>query len=260
MGGTYARTNLPAALSSATYDDANQITTWGGAPFTYDANGSLVNDGARSYTWNARNELTALAGAATATFGYDGAGRRRTKTVASVATQFLYDGLNPVQELSAGGPSANLLTGLGLDEFFTRTDAAGARHYLSDALGSTAALVDGAGAIQTSYSYEPVGGTTASGASTSNTFAFTGREHDDTGLSFHRARFYDPRAQRFISEDPLGIVGGLNLFSLCGESTDALQRSARTQAIGSLRCTARPATAGEGPTRWTNTPATSAPT
>jgi hypothetical protein len=39
----------------------------------------------------------------------------------------LYDGVNPVQELSGSIVVANLLTGLGVDEVFTRTDSAGAR-------------------------------------------------------------------------------------------------------------------------------------
>jgi len=38
-------------------------------------------------------------------------------------TQFLYDGLDPLQELQAGAPSANTLTGLGIDEYFQRADA-----------------------------------------------------------------------------------------------------------------------------------------
>jgi YD repeat-containing protein len=50
VGGSYARTGLPAALASATYDDANQIATFGGVSFTYDANGNLTSDGVRSYT------------------------------------------------------------------------------------------------------------------------------------------------------------------------------------------------------------------
>jgi hypothetical protein len=39
-------------------------------------------------------------------------GRRAIKAIAGTATEFLYDGLNPVQELQSGTPSANLLTGL----------------------------------------------------------------------------------------------------------------------------------------------------
>jgi len=49
---------------------------------------------------------------------------------------FVYDGLNPVQEQSDGMVTANLLTGLGIDEFFTRTDAVGTSALLPDALGT----------------------------------------------------------------------------------------------------------------------------
>jgi RHS repeat-associated protein len=210
VGGTWARTNLPAALASATYDDANQIATFGGTTFTYDDNGHLTSDGVRSYTWDARDQLTSLTGPVNASFAYDAIGRRRSKTVGGTTTQFLYDRLNPVQELSGATPTANLLTGLGIDEFFTRTDSNGVRNYLTDALASSVALADGAGTIQTEYTYDPSGGPTTSGAGTSSAIAFTGREADGTGLYFYRARYYDPRLQRFIAEDPSGFYGGLN--------------------------------------------------
>lgn len=113
-----------------------------------------------------------------------------------------------MQELAGGTPTANLLTGFGYDEYFTRTDSAGVRNYLSDALGSSVALTDGSGAVQTEYAYEPFGATTASGASTTNAFGFTGREADGTGLHYYRARYYDARRQRFISEDPIGFDAG----------------------------------------------------
>jgi RHS repeat-associated protein len=208
MGGSYARTNLPAALNSSTYDDANQIATWAGTSFTYDDNGNLTADGSKTYSWNARNELTGLSGGVSASFGYDAIGRRRSRTVGSTTTQFLYDGLNPVQELASGTPTANLLTGLGIDEYFTRTDAAGARNLLTDALGSTIALSDGSGSVQTEYTYEPFGSVTTSGSANGNAFGFTGRENDGTSIDYYRARYYDPRLQRFLSVDPLDIVGG----------------------------------------------------
>jgi hypothetical protein len=70
-------------------------------------------------------------------------------------TEQAYDGVNAVQELSGGNPSANLLTGR-LDEVFARTDTS-TRNFLSDALGSTVALADSSGAVATQYSYEPFG-------------------------------------------------------------------------------------------------------
>jgi RHS repeat-associated protein len=208
VGGSYARTALPPALASATYDNANQIAAWGGTSFSYDANGNLTSDGVRGYTWDARNQLASVTGPVSASFGYDGLGRRRSKTIGATTISFLYDGLNPVQELSGGSPTANLLTGLGIDEYFTRTDAAGVRNYLTDVLGSSLALTDGSGTVQTEYTYEAFGNVATNGASTGNTFAFTGRESDGTGLYYYRARYYDPRLQRFTGEDPLRFGGG----------------------------------------------------
>ena len=94
------------------------MTAFSGATLSYDANGNLTSDGTNIYTWDARNHLTAVNGAATANFTYDAFGRRASKTIAGTSTQFLYDGLNPVQELQGGAPSANLLTGGRLDEIF----------------------------------------------------------------------------------------------------------------------------------------------
>jgi RHS repeat-associated protein len=211
VGGTFAQTPLPAAIV-ATYDDGSQIATWGGVPFTYDQNGNLTSDGTRSYIWNERDELASVSGVNAATFAYDGFGRRRQRTVNGTTTAFLYDGLNVIQELVGGTATANLVTGLGLDEFFSRVETSSSSHFLTDALGSTVSLSDGAGVLQTTYAYEPFGTTTVAGGGTTNTIAFAGRENDATGLYFNRARYYDPRLQRFISEDPSGFVGGLNHY------------------------------------------------
>jgi RHS repeat-associated protein len=207
IGGIWARTNLPTALSSATYDAANQISTFGGVSFTYDANGSLTSDSTNAYTWNARNELASMSGGSAGSFAYDALGRRRSKTV-SGARNFLYDGWSLVQELSGGSPTANLLGGAGIDEILTRTDAAGTVTLLADALGSTTALTNAGGSVQTSYTYEPFGQATVTGTSTSNSTTFTGREWDGAGLNFYRARYYAPIHQRFLSEDPYGFRGG----------------------------------------------------
>jgi RHS repeat-associated protein len=121
-------------------------------------------------------------------------------------TQFLYDGLNPVQELN-GTPSvtANLLTGLSIDEYLTRADSSGTVSFLPDALGSTIGLVGTGGTIGTSYTYQPFGATTVVG-SNANSYQFTGRENDSTRLYFYRARYYSPTFQRFIAQDPLKLV------------------------------------------------------
>jgi RHS repeat-associated protein len=45
-------------------------------------------------------------------------------------------------------------------------------------------------------------------------YRYAGREYDpDTQLYYYRARWYDPKARRFISEDPIGLAGGINLYA-----------------------------------------------
>jgi RHS repeat-associated protein len=217
MGGSLARVGLPAALSSASFDAANRMTSRGGVTMTYDANGNLTNDGSQTYTWNSRDQLTAVG---SASFAYDAGGRRRSRTVAGGTTGLLYDGANPIQEIVGGSPSANVLGGMAMDEVYQRTDAAGTRSLQVDGLNSTLGLLDSSGSATTQYTYEPFGGTTVSGSASGNGFQYTGREADGTGLMYYRARYYAPDQQRFIAEDPIGFDGGdTNLYSYVGNNS-----------------------------------------
>ncbi len=51
------------------------------------------------------------------------------------------------------------------------------------------------------------------GTNDSNSLQYTGRENDNTGLYFYRARYYDPGLKRFISQDPIGLLGGINSYA-----------------------------------------------
>ena len=216
--GTFARSNLPPALTTVSYNANNQQTTFGTNTETYDLNGNLatVTDAGvtTTYTWNVRNQLTGISNPGfTASFTYDSFGRRTGKTIQGTTTNFVYDGLNPVQEKNGATVTANLLTGLGIDEFFTRTDGVGVRSLLPDALDSTVALGDGTGTLQTQYTYEPFGYVTQTGSVSTSSYKYTGREDDGSGLYYYRARYYHPRLQRFIAEDPLEFDGGdINLY------------------------------------------------
>jgi len=220
-GGSFARTGLPQAVAATAHNAANHQTTFGDKTLTYDNNGNLQtitdSSGTTTYIWSARNQLTGISGpGVNATFVYDGLGRREKKTVNSNVTEFLYDGLNPVQETSGATILANILPGLGIDEFLSRTDvvAGVTSNFLTDTLGSPIAVTDNQGVIQTEYTYEPFGKTSLSGASNSSSYQYTGRENDGAGLFFYRARYYHPQLQRFLSEDPIEFLGGdINLYS-----------------------------------------------
>jgi RHS repeat-associated protein len=221
IGGTWARTGIPDAINSATYNAANHQTAFGNKSLTYDNNGNLqsITDpgGTTTYTWNARNQLGGISGpGVSASFVYDGTGRREKKTIGGNLTEFLFSGFNPVQETSGANVLANILPATGIDEFLTRTDtvAGSTSNFLTDHLGSPVALTDNASTVQTEYSYEPFGKTTTTGASNTNSYQFTGRENDGIGLYYYRARHYHPVLQRFISEVPIRFRGGdVNLFA-----------------------------------------------
>ena len=223
IGGSFARTGIPQAIGTTAYNAANHQTSFGDKTLTYDNNGNLQtitdSSGTTTYTWNARNQLVGVSGpGVNATFVYDGLGRREQKTVNANVTEFLYDGLNPVQETSGATILANILPGLGIDEFLTRTDvvAGVTSSFLTDALGSPVAVTDNAGVVQTQYTYEPFGKTAFNGATNSSSYQYTGRENDGTGLYYYRNRYYHPQLQRFVSEDPwiYQKPGRKNLFAL----------------------------------------------
>ncbi len=220
-GGSLASTNLPPP-ATATYDLGNQLSKWNSAAATTDANGNLTSDPSvnGTYAWNERNQLASAAtGTGSLGFSYDALGRRVQVTQAAASTNYVYDGLNGVEEKnSSGGVTADMLGG-GLDDWFTRTDSSGTNAMLRDGMNSTEGLVNSSGSLATQFAYEPFGRTTFSGAGTSNLYRFTGRELDATGLYFMRARYYNPVLQRFLSPDPLGFNGGsVDLYSYAFDS------------------------------------------
>ncbi len=87
---------------------------------------------------------------------------------------------------------------------------------------------------QTQYTYEPFGDTTSTGTSSGNANEYTGREFDETGIYFYRARYYNPTIARFISEDPLGFNAGTNFYSYAGNNPTNLVDSLGLQAARPL--------------------------
>jgi RHS repeat-associated protein len=205
--GSLATLNVPTSVSSASYDVANRLTNWGGSALNYDANGNLTGVAASTFSWNTRNQLVGTSDGG-GIFAYDSLGRRANRTVSGVATPYVHDGLNPA---TVGGSS--ILAGQGLDDFYAETNASATTSYVSDGLGSTVAATNSSGAVVGNNSYGPYGTTQQSGT-TATAFQYTGRENDGaTNLYYYRNRYYSPTLNRFVSQDPIGLAGGANMYA-----------------------------------------------
>jgi len=215
---------------NATYDAANRLTTLtlnqSGQSFVlaYDGNGNLLSktdqadpNNVTSYTWDGRNRLAGIRGPGiVAEFEYDALGRRASATVNGRMTAYIYDGNQALGEVSGGLMQAGVLSALAIDDVVARYTAQGARVYLTDALGSVLAVSKDDQSLQAFYGYTPYGESQVIGDDAGNPIQFAGRENDQTGLYYYRARYYDPVLKRFISEDPIGMLAGTNYYAYVG--------------------------------------------
>jgi RHS repeat-associated protein len=188
--------------TSYAYDIADRLTSVNGVSYTWDNNGSLLNDGVRSYTYDAAQRLVAASSPyGNTSFSYNGDGVRVGMTVNGVTTAFTPDVNSPLPVVLEGHGTATTRYLYGLDLIAERTNAEWL-YYHADGLGSTRSLTDGLGEMAGAYLYAPFGSPlVADGPSVD--FRFTGEQADDpTGLYYLRARYYDPSIGRFTQPDP----------------------------------------------------------
>ena len=201
----------------------NQYSSAGAATFGYDLDGNLTNKTeAAAFTLYAYDIENRLIGVTTPTdswsYTYDAFGNRVATTHNGQTMRYVVDptGLgNVVAEYDGGGSLlARYEHGFGL---LARTDAAGnPGFYTFSAVGHTSELTDPSGAVANAYAYDPFGLSLAKAETVPNPFEFVGEfgvMNEGNGLEFMRARFYETGNGRFLSRDPIGIKGGLNLYA-----------------------------------------------
>ena len=162
-----------------TYNAANEVVG-----FTYDEVGNLLNDGSTSYTYDALGRLTQQGGTS---YTYNGDG----VLVGRGSTSYTQDLVAPLEQVLHDG-TTNLVYGLARIRSSTGT------WYQHDGLGSVRAVLDNAGVVQSTTSYDPWGVPTAG---STDPFGFTGELHDGD-LVHLRARWYHPSTGTFTSRDP----------------------------------------------------------
>jgi len=223
----------PGGTTTVPYvaNDLNQYTTIDGlAAPQHDASGNMqvvqfrLGDAAWSYSWDAQNRLIGGSnGATTFSFAYDARNRCVARTFNGVTTVNVYDGWELIEERTdADAVAALTLHGPGTDEPLARVTGAGTFYYHHDGLGSTTVLSDATGAVVERVTYDVYGLPSFFDSAfipqpaslAGNRLLFTDREwFAALRLNDHRNRYYSPDIGRWLSRDPIGEEGGINLYN-----------------------------------------------
>jgi len=225
---------------SAVVGSGNRVATFRGWTLTYDAAGNIATaDTApytsatiRRYTWDALGRLTAvkIGPDTVARFRYDALGRRRLKVTGTTTRDslwFVYNaGAQVLVDFTGNGAADTVRAeygyGPGSDQVWTvRQPGTGLDGVLllDPLIGSVRGVAAWTGATLQKDYRKPLGQATPWGKTPGDTgavlrYRWAGREYDqETGLYYMRARYYDSRLGRFLSEDPIGVAGGLNLYA-----------------------------------------------
>jgi len=200
----------PTLTQTASYNNLNQLTNLSGQALSWDADGNLLSDGTRSYSWDAENRLAGITypgtpGKATA-FAYDGLGRRTAiaSTPAgggTVTTSYLWCGARLCQARNA--TNATIREYYAEGEFVPGTPAT-PLYYGPDQLG-TARRVFASTSSAPAYAYDPYGQSLQATAPLTD-FTYAGMfANADSGLYLTQYRAYDPASGRWLSRDRTGV-------------------------------------------------------
>lgn len=198
-----AHSSTPA--ETYTYDGIGNHLTPNGVTHQYDPNGDL----------RYRETPSSAPLGTPVEYKYDALGRLVGRISGSQWTRYTYDGDDVVLDEKSDGTQVWYGNGPGIDNklWYQQTGSTPV-FFLKDNLGSTRALVSSSGSIipGTLIDYDSFGKPSTQTYPTR--YQYAGREYDpDTELYYYRARWYDPAARRFISEDPIGLNGGINLYA-----------------------------------------------
>ena len=230
--GSNASTGSAQGPSNYSYNANNQLTQAGAVSYSYDANGNTTSQtdagnatNTRSYVYDTDNRLIEVhdaSNAIIATYRYDPFGRRLSKTANNQSTYYFYSAEGLIAEADANGqiiqsygyaPGSTFTT----NPLWTKLTTAGTATYYTyqnDHLGKPQKLLNQSGLTVWSATYDAFGRATVDPASTiTNNLRFPGQYADqETGLHYNWMRFYDPTTGRYVTSDPIGLLGGINSY------------------------------------------------
>lgn len=207
-----------SGVKNRTYNADNQLVNPG---FVYDGNGSPTTYNAKLLGYDPEQRMTSFGPTQTDAYNGDGLRTWKQKGALSTRTYYLYDGSVPVCEFSSTGAltATNTFAGGGL---VSRRVGSTTTYYAFDERGNVAQRISAAGAVTTSDLYDGYGARTSTVAVQPDPFGYGGEfgyfTDVETGLVLCTHRYYDPAAGRFVTRDPIGYAGGVNLYGYTGNN------------------------------------------
>ena len=202
--------NGKSTVSEYGYNANNQLVNANGHSYTYDKNGNRTYDDKYSYVYNKFDQLTeikSLSGKSVATYTYDEEGRRISKTVEGVTTNYHYDqGINVLFETDSQG---NITKEYSYDQSgfpLTMTYNNKIYYYILNGQKDVVGLTDSTGAFVAQYEYDVWGNIISQSGNLAsvNPLRYKGYHYDEEShLYYLQARYYDAENGVFLALDPL---------------------------------------------------------
>ncbi|WLH09983.1 RHS repeat-associated core domain-containing protein [Pseudomonas lurida] len=205
----------------------NRLMIQGDHHYDYDAYGNLIRERrgkghtlVTEYRYDCQHRLIGIKtpNGQTASYRYDPFGRRISKTVDGITTEFFWQGDTLIAEHHANRHRSylyepNTFRPLALLEGFGPKETK-AYHYQLDHLGTPQELTAPDGEIVWSAHYRAYGEITRLDiGKVDNPLRFQGQYFDqESGLHYNRHRYYNPDVGRYLTPDPVKLAGGINAY------------------------------------------------
>ena len=211
----------------------NRLKRWRDQEYAYDAWGNLIEKRSgmgtlQTFVYDCENRLvraeTLVNGRleSTGSYRYDSLGRRvgKVSEVNGKTEQkhFLWQGLRMLRE-ERPGQSSLYLYEPGSYAPLARVDQAEGEerklyYFHTDQIGTPLEMTDAHGSIVWQATYKAWGSVERLAVNdVEQNLRFQGQYFDDeTGLHYNTFRYYDPEVGRFVTQDPIGLDGGNNLY------------------------------------------------
>jgi RHS repeat-associated protein len=203
-------------LGPMRYEGGNRLAQAGTIVFLHDMGGSLIarldGDDGETYEYDGPVLVrTNRSEAPPIEFFYDALNRRTEKRIGANTVRYRWDNYTILGEQSGAERVTYLFPPKGLSpvEMIRGSESF---CYVNDHLGAAELLLDLDGKIAWRSTRSPWAEVENREGAVENPLGLPGQYRDENGLCYSVFRYYDPATGRYMTQDPIGLVGGLNSY------------------------------------------------